>query len=104
MNQNKAFKILAVLLTVLIALSIGVSAAQPSKALNAGDSLVTVSPANLIWQKTYGGLPDDRAFCMLPTQNGYLVVGSTKSIVPNATVGWALMLDKDGHALWNKTY
>ena len=41
---------------------------------------------------------------MLPTQNGYLVVGSTKSIVPNATVGWALMLDKDGNAIWNKTY
>jgi hypothetical protein len=104
MNQNHVIKILVIVLAVLILSTIIISAAETPSALTAGDNLVSVFPANLIWQKNYGGTADDRALYMLPTQNGYLVVGSTKSIVPNATLGWALMLDKDGNTVWNKTY
>ncbi len=47
---------------------------------------------------------DDRAFYALPIIDGYLVVGSSRSIVANATVGWALKLNREGDALWNKTF
>jgi hypothetical protein len=65
---------------------------------------VVVLPANVIWEKTYGGAADDRAFYAVTAGDGYLVVGSSKSIEPNATVGWALRLDKDGNAVWNQTF
>ena len=65
---------------------------------------VSVLPANVIWEKTFGGAADDRAFYSVPTGDGFLVVGSTRSIVANTTVGWALKLDVDGNAVWNKTY
>lgn len=104
MNQNKTIKILVTLLVVMIAVTIVVNIAETPSALVAGDNLVSIFPAKVLWQKTYGGTADDRALYMVPTENGYLVVGSTKSIVPNATVGWAIMLDKDGNAVWNKTY
>jgi hypothetical protein len=41
---------------------------------------------------------------MVTAGDGYLAVGSTKSIVPNTIVGWALRLDSDGNTVWNKTF
>jgi len=105
MNQAKTVKTIVALLAVLIVLTISVSAAQTSIPLKVdNDTLVSVLPANVIWEKTYGGATDDRAFYAVPAGDGYLVVGSSKSIVANATVGWALKLDKDGNAIWNKTF
>ncbi len=68
------------------------------------NTLQNVPPATVIWQKTYGGSADNRAFYALPTADGYLVVGSTESIVANTTVGWVLRLDSNGNAIWNKTF
>ena len=47
---------------------------------------------------------DDRAFFAVPAGDGYLVVGSTRSIVVNTTVGWVLKLDENGNEVWNKTF
>lgn len=105
MNQVKTVKTIVALLAVLIILTISVSAAQtpiPLKVDN--DTLVNVLPANVIWEKTYGGVADDRAFYTIPADDGYLVVGSSTSIVANATVGWALKLDREGNVVWNKTF
>ncbi len=105
MNQTKTVKILVALLTVILIISINVSAAQTTIPLQVDkDTLTNVPPANVIWEKTYGGEADDRAFYALPTDGGYLVVGSTRSIVANTTVGWALKLNGDGDAVWNRTF
>ena len=105
MNQAKTVKTIVALLVVLIILTISVSAAQtpiPLKVDN--DTLVSVLPANVVWEKTFGGTADDRAFYAVPAGDGYLVLGSSKSIVANTTVGWALKLDSDGNMVWNRTF
>jgi hypothetical protein len=58
----------------------------------------------VLWAKTFGGPADDRAFYSLPTNDGYLVVGSSRSIVVNKTVGWVLKLNLSGDFVWNKTF
>ena len=96
---------MVVLLAVLIVLTISVSATQTAPSLKVdGTTSVSVLPANVAWAKTYGGEGDDRAFSAVPAGDGFLVVGSSRSIVANTTVGWALNLDKDGNMLWNKTF
>ena len=67
-------------------------------------SQLSVEKANLIWERTYGGTSDERAFCIATAQDGYLVAGSSKSVLAGRTVGWILRLDSEGVALWNRTY
>lgn len=62
------------------------------------------STAKVVWLKNYGGSEDDRAFYALANDQGYLAIGSTKSINANTTTGWVLQLDPEGNALWNRTY
>ena len=105
MNQDRAFKILVLLLAVSIILTVSISAIENSSPAKLDGTSVSVLPANVIWEKTYGVEgDDDRAFYALPVGDGYLVVGSSKSIKTNATVGWALRLDKDGNVIWNQTF
>jgi hypothetical protein len=106
MDRAKAAKIIAALMAVLIVFTIGVSVAQtfPPKLKVDDNASVSVLPANVIWEKTYGGAGDDRAFNLVPVGDGYLVVGSSTSIVSNTTVGWALRLDRSGNPVWNKTF
>ena len=105
MNHAKTVKTVGALLAILIVLTISVSVAQTPVPLKVDDdTLVSVLPANVIWEKTYGGAADDRAFYIVPAGDGYLVVGSSRSIVENAAVGWALKLDRDGNVVWNKTF
>jgi hypothetical protein len=104
-NQSKTVKIIATLLAILIILTISFSAAQtPTPLKISDDSSASVLPANLIWEKTYGGSSDDRAFFAVPAGDGYLVVGSSRSIIANTTVGWVLKLDENGNEIWNKTF
>ena len=104
MNPNRTRKILLQFLAVSIIFVIGLSSIGNSYAATLENTSVNVLPAKLIWEKIYGGAADDRAFYALPTGDGYLVVGSTRSIVANTTVGWVLRLDYSGNAIWNKTY
>jgi len=60
--------------------------------------------SQVLWQKTYGGQGDDRAFYAVANSRGYLVVGSTKSFSENTIMGWAMQLDFEGKTIWNKTY
>jgi hypothetical protein len=59
---------------------------------------------SLVWEKTFGGTADDRAFYATATDAGVLVVGSTRSMIAEQTVAWILRLDGEGNLLWNKTY
>lgn len=103
LDQKKLTKVLAVLIAVFLILSVCINAVDST--LLAMTAQSQVSPASVMWQKTYGGAGDDRAFYSLPTQSGsFLAVGSSQSLMENATVGWALMLDAEGNMVWNKTY
>jgi hypothetical protein len=63
-----------------------------------------VNGGSLVWEKTFGGTFDDRAFYATATDDGVLVVGSTRSIIANQTVAWAIQLDENGNPQWNITY
>jgi hypothetical protein len=104
-NQNKTLKIVLAFLALLIVLTICFSVIQTPLSLKVSDgTLVSVSPANLFWEKTYGESSDDRALSAVPSDEGYLVVGSSRSMVANTTVGWALKIDGSGNQIWNKTF
>jgi hypothetical protein len=62
------------------------------------------STAQVVWLKNYGGAKDDRAFYAVANDQGYLAIGSTKSIIQNTTTGWVLQLDPEGNVIWNRTY
>jgi len=65
-----------------------------------------LSTGELVWERTYGGAGDDRAFCMTPTDDGgFLIGGSSTSFNPmNKTAAWVVKIDGEGSAVWNKTY
>jgi hypothetical protein len=104
MRRVRAIQITGLLLILAIALTVAINTIENPASQKLDSSNVCVLPAELVWQKTYGGAGDDRAFGAVPAGDGYLVVGSTKSIVPNATVGWTLRLDSSGNAVWNQTF
>jgi hypothetical protein len=65
-----------------------------------------LSADELLWEKTYGGAGDDRAFGIVPSgDGGFLVVGSSTSFGTGKTpIGWIVRTDFQGNKLWNKTY
>jgi hypothetical protein len=105
MNKAKSAKTIVALLAILIVLTMNVSTAQTHLSPKVDHNTLTgVPPGNVHWAKTYGGAADDRAFYSLTTNDGYLVVGSSRSIVANTTVGWVLKLNGIGDVIWNKTF
>lgn len=104
MRRDRAFQLVVVLLALAIILTVSISATQNTSSSKLDSTQVSVLPAKAIWEKTYGGTGDDRAFYATAAGDGYLVVGSSESVVPNATVGWALKLDVNGNAVWNHTF
>ena len=60
--------------------------------------------ANLMWEKTFGGTGDDRAFYAANAGDGYVVVGSSTSFEQGKTVACVVRFDRDGNQLWNHTY
>ena len=60
--------------------------------------------ANLMWEKTFGGTGDDRAFYAASVGDGYVVVGSSTSFEQGKTVACVVRFDHDGNQLWNHTY
>jgi hypothetical protein len=105
MNQNIALKILVLLLTASIILTVSTTTIENPSPPKINGTSVSVLPANVIWEKTYGVVgDDDRAYSALPVGDGYLVVGSSESNKTGVTVGWALRLDQDGNVIWNQTF
>jgi hypothetical protein len=60
--------------------------------------------ANVLWERTYGGAGDDRAFYAATVADGFVVVGSSTSFQQDMTAAWVLKLDHYGKALWNQTF
>jgi hypothetical protein len=64
----------------------------------------TDSAGNLQWSKTYGKQDDDRANCIVRTNDGgYAIVGCT-SRPGNTPLFWLVKTDTDGNMQWNKNY
>jgi hypothetical protein len=55
-------------------------------------SSIEASPANILWEKTYGGKGNDRAYYAMAVENGYLIVGSSESFEAGKTVAWVLQM------------
>ena len=86
----------------------------------AGVALLTLSPridldawvlklnadGEVVWQKTYGGTNSDGAYSVIPTRDGYIVLGYTSSFGDAALNGdaWLLKLDPNGNIVWQKTF
>lgn len=59
---------------------------------------------NSLWQKTYGGLQDDIASCILVVEDGFIIAGSTMSIQEKARQAYLIRIDTMGKILWQKDY
>lgn len=109
MHYRRASPIFRVaLLICLCAFAVGPlimkACSNASNSMNNSDA-PSLSTSELLWEKTYGGLGDDRAFCAVPTDNnGFLIVGSSTSFIPGKTTAWIVRVDSDETMVWNKTY
>lgn len=106
--KRKGFSICLSLIILFLALTYATSEpivhAKSTLETASSDSFVQ-SPTQLLWEKTYGGNGDDRAYYAAPTQDGgFLIVGSTGSVFENRTVAWIVRIDSNGNQLWNKTF
>ena len=63
MNFANALKILVIVLAVSIVLTQTASAIEIPITLATDATPAKVPPATVIWEKTYGGPADDRAYC-----------------------------------------
>ncbi len=60
---------------------------------------------SVLWQKTYGGPNEDRAYeVRMTSDGGYIVTGYTVSFGAGNEDIWVLKLGEDGSVLWQKTY
>jgi len=65
----------------------------------------TDSTGNMLWNRTYGGTGDDKAFALGPTSDGgYALAGYTVSFGAGSYDFWLVKTDAAGDMLWNKTY
>ena len=65
----------------------------------------TDSLGNMQWNKTYGGLGQDRGYGAVRTSDGgYAIAGSTDSWGAGLADYWLVKLDSSGNIQWNMTY
>jgi hypothetical protein len=100
-NHEKAASIC---LVCMISLSIVLAINACSNSV-AGENASVLSPVELMWERTFGGTGDDRAFYIVKSgDGGFLVVGSSTSFNSAKTFAWIVRIDQDGNMLWNRTY
>lgn len=59
----------------------------------------------LQWQKTLGGVSDDRGSAVKETTDGgYVVAGSTSSFGAGSSDAWIVKLDASGNVVWQNAY
>lgn len=70
----------------------------------AGVPVSASSSSEMVWEASYGGAGDDRAFCMASADGGFLIAGSSTSFILNKIVAWAVRTDSNGGMIWNRIY
>ncbi len=89
-------------LTIVLIVTVSATALVVSVSTSAQGQIAL--GAQLVWEQTFGGSGDDRAFYATATNDGFLVVGSSTSFEQDKTVACMVKLDSSGNLLWNKTY
>ena len=65
----------------------------------------TDSSGDIKWNRTYGGLLNDRVDSLVTTgDGGYVLAGSTTSFGAGSTDVWLVKVDSFGNLEWNQTY
>lgn len=59
---------------------------------------------NMIWDKSFGGSKDDYAYSIIRGEDGYIIVGGTRSFGEGNSDVLVLKIDEDGKILWYKTF
>jgi hypothetical protein len=96
----------AIFLIVTVIMTTALIANAPTQTQIARNCLIGQQNSNptLVWERALGGKGDDRAYFAGQAGNGFLVVGSSSSFLPNQTVAWAVLVDQDGNQVWNRTF
>ncbi|MCK4397008.1 hypothetical protein KAW96_10515 [candidate division WOR-3 bacterium] len=73
---------------------------------NADVYLIKVSKyGQLLWEKTYGGMSDDKGISVYETSDsGFIVTGYTASFGPGSYNVYLIKTDKNGDTLWTKAF
>jgi hypothetical protein len=104
MQDKNGKKAATICFVCVVALSLA-SSMKVYSGLVCGGNPSALSTGELIWEKTFGGIGDDRAFCVVKSgDGGFLVVGSSTSFDSGKTFAWIVRIDQDGNMLWNRTY
>ena len=100
-KQRKIVLVLLLLSLTLTAVFVAVLNSKPAPEVSGQ----IAQDAELVWEKTFGGCGDDRAFAAVNAGNGFLVAGSSTSFnSQNRTDAWALRVDQEGNEVWNRTF
>jgi len=60
---------------------------------------------NILWQKSYGGVGTDKAYCIqMTSDNGLIVAGETSSFNSQGADAWIIKLNSVGDVVWQKAY
>jgi hypothetical protein len=65
----------------------------------------TDSQGNEQWNNTFGGLDNEWAYSLQPTEDdGYIIAGWTESFEAGGSDAWLINTDSQGNMVWNKTF
>lgn len=58
---------------------------------------------NILWEKTYGGIYEDKAEDLLVAKDGSILLSGTRMTVSSSTIDlWILKLNAEGEKIWDK--